>query len=42
MDDLMQSWALTFILGLKIEDLDFYSPSLFTKQSVSQFLALKW
>lgn len=38
----MQSWALTFLLGFQIEDLDFYTPSLFAEQAVSQFTALKW
>lgn len=42
MDDWMQSQVLTFLLGLKIEDLNFYSPTVFAKQAVSLFIALKW
>lgn len=38
----MQTWALTFLPGFQIEDLDFYTPSLFAEQAVSQFIALKW
>lgn len=38
----MQSWALSFLLGLKIEDLDFCPQALFAKQAVSQFIVLKW
>lgn len=42
MDDLMQPWVLTFLLALKLEDLNFYTPSLFAKQAVSEFIALEW
>lgn len=42
MDDGIQSCALTFLQGFKIEDPNFYPPSTFAKQAVSQFTALKW